>query len=228
MEQTTLLVLASNSPRRRQLLALGGWRVSIAPAEIDENPISGEDPRQYAMRMAAGKAKAVAESMQQDAIVIGADTIVVDKDTHGSEIILGKPLDDAEAGAMLRRLRGRTHKVYTSIAVVRTRNGVAHTDLCETEVKMRNYSDEEINSYVASGDPIDKAGAYAIQHEEFDPAESVRGCYANVVGLPLCYVARMLGKVGLELETDITRECRFNLEYPCLVYRQVTSKGTSR
>src|SRR5204863_5653183 len=102
--------------------------------------------------------------------------------------ILGKPIDNAEAFAMLTRLRGHTHQVYTGVALLRKSDGLLLKELSVTDVPMRDYSDEEINAYIATGDPLDKAGAYAIQHPQFQPVEHMRGCYASVMGLPLCLV----------------------------------------
>jgi len=151
-------------------------------------------------------------------IILAADTTVVD----GSDII-GKPKDSAEAVMMLTRLRGRTHQVYTGAALLRVSDGYLLTELGVTDVPMRNYSDEEINAYVATGDPLDKAGAYAIQHPEFSPVASMSGCYASVMGLPLCHVTRMLRKMNIKLESDVPSNCQKLLEYDCPIYASVLS-----
>ena len=211
-----MLVLASNSPRRRQLMTLGGWTFTLIPAAVDERPLSGEAPREYVLRLAEDKARAVADRLPQDALVIAADTAVVD----GGDI-LGKPDDERQAETMLRRLRGRSHLVYTALAVLRLSGGLLLTDLCQTEVPMRNYSDGEIADYISTGDPLDKAGAYAIQHAGFRPVERLSGCYANVMGLPLCHLVRTLEKLGVPSQGDVPTACQFTLQYDCRVYPQV-------
>ena len=110
--------------------------------------------------------------------------------------ILGKPADAYEAESMLRRLRGREHQVFTALAVVRRSEGFLALDWCVTDVPMRTYSDEEMCAYIATGDPLDKAGAYAIQHPDFSPVAELQGCFANVMGLPLCHVERTLMQAG--------------------------------
>ena len=218
------LVLASNSPRRRQLLAMTGWSFSVIPAEIDESIHPEEDPRQYVQRMAESKAKIVSDQVHADCLVIGADTIVVDEDGTGKEVILGKPVDAKDAFNILNHLRGHEHKVYTALAVVRALDGKVLSTLDTTRVCMRDYKQEEIAAYIETGDPFDKAGAYAIQHEAFHPVENLEGCYATVVGLPLCLVVRILMDFDVQPLTDITRDCRRDLSSPCLVYQQVVNE----
>jgi septum formation protein len=224
LSQTKLLVLASSSPRRKELLALGGWLFNIAPAEIDETPFSEEEPRQYVLRMAESKARTVAARQFADHLVVAADTIVVDS-RDKKEQILGKPADAVEAADMLLQLRGHQHFVYTAIAVMQVTDSLLLTDLCATQVPMRNYTDQEIQAYIDTGDPLDKAGAYAIQHAEFNPVQNLRGCYANVVGLPLCHLTRTLMKVGVKPEADIPGSCQAALHYACPVYNQVLCGG---
>jgi len=220
------LVLASNSPRRRELLALGGWMFNIRPTEVDERQRPGEAPGTYVLRLAESKARACAGSPQNrggmsptnmgmisagdDLTILAADTAVVD-----GKAILGKPKDMAEAVEMLRRLRSRTHQVYTGIAVMKLSSGNPGTDLCVTDVPMRAYSDEEIDAYIATGDPLDKAGAYAIQHPLFHPVETMSGCYASVMGLPLCHLTRTLRPLDIAPSTDISAECQSCLNYTC-------------
>lgn len=197
-------------------MAFGGWTFTLIPTEVDESPLAGEHPKDYVLRLAEGKARAAAQHAPEDALVIAADTTVVD----GSEI-LGKPADDIEAEAMLRRLRGRAHQVYTALALLHASDGRLLTDCCRTEVPMRQYSDEEMNAYIASGDPLDKAGAYGIQHQGFRPVEHLWGCYANVMGLPLCHLVRTLEKMSITSETDVPQACQAALQYDCPVYTQV-------
>ncbi len=213
-----LLVLASNSPRRRELLALGGWVFNTCYAEVDESQRPGEAPGTYVLRLAESKARTCAAfpknrgtmSAHEDLTILAADTAVVD-----GKAILGKPKDMAEAVEMLRQLRGRTHQVYTGIALIRMSDGNLGTDLCVTDVPMRAYSDQEIDAYVATGDPLDKAGAYAIQHPKFHPVETMSGCYASVMGLPLCHLTRTLRQLDIAPETDISAECQSCLNYTC-------------
>lgn len=210
------LVLASNSPRRKEMLALGGWTFQVLPAEIDERPWSQEPPRQYVLRMAETKARQIASQIGKECVVIGADTIVVD-----GEMILGKPIDSSEARNMLIRLRNKIHQVYTAIAIINTKDDQFWTDICITDVPMRNYSDQEMEDYIATGDPLDKAGAYAIQHPGFHPVTSLSGCYATVVGLPLCHLTRTLAKSGVPPLTDVPGECMKTLQYDCHISSRV-------
>ncbi|OGO36130.1 MAG: septum formation protein Maf [Chloroflexi bacterium RBG_16_56_8] len=206
------LLLASNSPRRRQLLALGIWPFSTSVADVDESRGSGEDPSNYVLRLAEAKARAASKSAGPDRIIVGADTAVVD----GMDI-LGKPKDPAEAAGMLRRLRAHSHQVYTALAVLRLRDGTLLTDLCVTDVPMRSYTDDQIESYVLTGDPLDKAGAYAIQHPGFNPVENMQGCYASVMGLPLCHLVRTLRKLDILPGADVASACQAYLQYQCPV-----------
>lgn len=215
-------MLASSSPRRKELLDLGGWLFNIAPAEIDETPFSEEEPRHYVLRMAESKAQTVAARQPADGFVVAADTIVVDS-LDEKEQILGKPADAAMAADMLLQLRGHQHIVYTAIAVMQVSDNLLLTDLCATPVPMRNYTDQEIQAYINTGDPLDKAGAYAIQHAEFNPVQNMRGCFANVVGLPLCHLTRTLIKVGVQAEADVPGSCQAALHYACPIFNQVLS-----
>lgn len=204
------LILASNSPRRRQLLALAGWTFSVSAADVDESQLPNESPADYVLRLAETKARTVEAEMDQ--VVLAADTAVVD----GGDI-LGKPRGHAEAITILERLRGQTHQVYTGLALLCPRDSLLLKEVCVTDVPMREYSDEEILAYVRTGDPLDKAGAYAIQHPGFHPVESISGCYANVMGLPVCYVILMMRQIGIQPDTDIFAGCETLLGYECPV-----------
>lgn len=224
------LVLASNSPRRRQLLTLTGWTFTVRPVNIDEHPLPGELPEAYVLRLAENKARAASLQAQPGQTVLAADTTVAD-----GSAILGKPADDGEARSMLRSLRGREHTVYTAIGVCRndppgaSASSLHHTvhqaglltDVCATRVWMREYSDEEIEVYIASGDPFDKAGAYAIQHPGFQPVARIKGCYSCVVGLPVCRVVSLLARFDLAPTVDVTAACSAHLDMdaPCPVYQ---------
>lgn len=212
----TEFVLASNSPRRKVLLSLAGIPFRVQAADINEDPLKDEEPKAYVTRLARDKNAVVARTLNQDAIVLAADTTVV---LDGE--ILGKPADADEARQMLERQRGRSHVVYTAIRLRRTADGAELTDLATTEVPMRNYSEGELEGYVASGDPLDKAGAYAIQNAEFHPVENLAGCYANVVGLPLCHLQRTLAKWDIHLDVDLPAACQRHLNYDCPVTEKI-------
>jgi septum formation protein len=199
-----LLVLASASPRRRELLAQAGYRFIVHPAHIPEDPLPNEDPIAYVVRLAREKAEAVLKAIRDQRteirdqgtensgsgncealIVLGADTTVV-----LANQILAKPEDANDAKRMLRMLSGKTHRVITGVALA-TGNG---TEIAAevTAVRFLALSDEEIAEYVATGEPLDKAGAYAIQGRAARWIPRIEGCYFNVVGLPLALVATML------------------------------------
>jgi len=181
----TNLVLASASPRRRELLALLGLPFEVAPADLAEPmPEQTRRPERVARALARAKAQAIAARYPQ-AVVLAADTVVCDRG-----YLLGKPADEAEAWALLRRLRGRWHRVITAVAVARGRR--LWIDHARTWVQMRCYRDDEIAAAIARGEPFDKAGGYAIQDPLFRPVRCFRGCYCNVVGLPLALVEQLL------------------------------------
>lgn len=208
------LVLASNSPRRRELLTLTGWTFSVSPADIDETPCPGEKPFDYVSRLAHEKALACRE--QGAEMVLAADTIVVE---NGE--LLGKPAFRSDAFRMLRRLRGHEHSVMTAIALYNRSSGRFEQDVCVTTVPMRDYSDAEILHYVESDDPMDKAGAYAIQHTGFHPVENFRGCFASVMGLPLCHIRRLAEGFGMTVSPNLVTLCEQVNRYACPIYRQV-------
>jgi len=183
---------------------------------VDESQHENESPADYVLRLAETKARAIKAQVHQ--IILAADTAVVD----GSDI-LGKPKDDADAFAMLTRLRGRTHQVYTALALLRLGDGLILKDLSVTDVPMRDYSDEEIHAYIQTGDAFDKAGAYAIQHRQFHPVANLSGCYASVMGLPICHVTRMMRKINLSPKADVPVNCQKHLEYECPVYKSILS-----
>ena len=186
------LVLASGSPRRREIMESAGLAFDVVLSRVTEDPPAArEGAGQYATRMARLKAEAVSTTLGHG-IVLGADTVVVLDGT-----ILGKPTSAAEAVDMLCRLRDRDHEVTTGLAVGDSETGLMETAAATSTVHMRRYGDDEIAAYVASGEPFDKAGGYAVQDPQFRPARGVEGCYLNVVGLPLCSAADLLGRFGL-------------------------------
>jgi len=210
------LILASMSPRRQTLMGLGGWDFNILPADVDETPLPGEAPKAYVLRLAEAKARATAGETRMEDVVIAADTTVAD-----GERILGKPHDAQEARIMLTQLRGRSHQVFTALAVYQPSTNRLETDMAATDVPMRDYHDEEIEDYITTGDPFDKAGSYAIQHPEFKPVEALSGCYANVVGLPLCHLTRTLKKFGITTENHLPTACQRTLDYQCTVFESI-------
>jgi MAF protein len=205
------LILASASPRRQQLFSLLGVLFSALTADVEENRGHREKPEEMVRRLSQAKAEALAADYPER-LTVAADTIVV---LDGQ--VLGKPDDADEATAMLRRLRSREHLVLSALTVLSPSTGQWITELVQTAVWMRPYSDEEISRYVASGDPMDKAGAYAIQHQEFKPVAYIQGCYASVMGLPLCHLSRALSRLGLTLSVDVPRVCQDFTGYRCLV-----------
>ena len=193
------LVLASQSPRRHALLTTLGLRFTVDAADVDETPLTDELPDALACRLCRAKAAAVA-ARHPTAAVLAADTMVALNDR-----LLGKPADASEAGEMLRMLRGRTHQVYTAVCVAHDGSLVAR--LSVSDVTMRPYSDAEIALYVATGDPLDKAGAYAIQHPLFAPVAAWTGCYAGIMGLPLRLVREMLCEAGVTVPGEVKTVC---------------------
>lgn len=216
MTQSPRLILASNSPRRKELLSLFDWPFEVQGAEVDEEPRGDESPRGYVLRLAEEKALAVGRRQIEDAVVLAADTTVV---LEGR--ILGKPADEAEASQMLEDLRGRSHQVFTGLALLHIGTGDLRTDLAESPVPMRAYSRTEIEEYIASGDPFDKAGGYAIQNSAFDPVDAFSDCFANVMGLPLCHLQRSLQKWGMAVGGDVPALCQAHIEYNCPVYEGI-------
>ena len=187
------LILASASPRRAELLRNAGIAFTVEPAQVLEEPRPREPPLAYAQRLARGKARAVF-ARHSDNVVLGADTVVVI-----DEYLLEKPTDDADAARMLRLLSGRTHQVITGVSLVGP--GDEQTEAEVTEVRFGSLSHEQIAAYIATREPMDKAGAYAIQGIASRWVERINGCYFNVVGLPVPRVYRMLK--ALEAKTHI-------------------------
>lgn len=221
--------MASASPRRRQFISELGFAHTTAAADIDESPRPGEQAEPLAARLALGKAMAVANSLpaaQGPALVIGADTVVA---LDGQ--LLGKPADTDEATRMLVALRGRVHQVHSGLAVVYVDTKTellceATTDASPDSVKnsvfpepsqvivntshvtMRPYSDAEIAAYIATGDPLDKAGAYAIQHRGFDPVAQLDGCPSGVMGLPVADLLMLLTRFGVAVDCPVASLCQ--------------------
>ncbi len=195
------VILASASPRRQQLLRLLQIPFRVQIAEIDETPHAAEDPAKTVQRLAHRKARVIARQ-NPDAFVLAADTLVVFRNE-----VIGKPAGSAEATAILRRLRGQRHTVLTAFALLHVTTELDLAETSETHVWMRPYTNQEIADYVASGDPLDKAAAYAIQHPSFRPVEHTEGCPVSVMGLPLCLVARAFRQSGVEGLAQVANSC---------------------
>ena len=202
------LVLASNSPRRQELLAVLGLPFVVRVVPVDEAERPGETPAEMVLRLA--RAKAAAVPLVDGELLIAADTTV---DLEGT--VLGKPRDEGDARRMLEAMRGRPHLVHSGIAL--RREGEIWSEVCSTTVVMRAYSAAEVEAYIASGGPLDKAGAYGIQDRPFSPAERIAGCYLNVMGLPLCHLAQGLLRWGVTPPALPPPYCRGLLGFPCPV-----------
>lgn len=215
---TCLLLLASGSPRRRELIELTGWKVAICPVPVDEMVQADERAEALAIRLARAKAQAAAAECSTCELVLAADTVVIDGD-----IILGKPVDAGDAEGMLRRLRDREHEVITALVLLQSASGEEIVETCKTVVPMRAYDNEALQSYIAGGSPLDKAGAYGIQDREFNPVElsQMQGCFANVMGLPMCHLQRALGRLGHDLAVDLPSRCIAHTGYDCSVYPEI-------
>lgn len=226
MSTSASLILASASQRRQQFLRDLGLPFTILVADIDETPLPGEDPALMTQRLAEAKAQAVAERLQTaatDAII--ADAIIIASDTTvalGSEIY-GKPSDVADAERMLRDLRAGVHDVISAVTVLHTRDSRLVTRINRTLVTMRDYSDAEIAAYVASGDPMDKAGAYGIQSPGFAPACALDGCFASVMGLPLADLCDLLADFGVRVTHSPAQVCAAINPFPCCADRSAHS-----
>jgi len=191
---TLELVLASVSPRRQELLRLIGLPFRVVPSEFDESAVPLWPPEQHVLESATAKANDIASRINEG-VVIGADTVVVVEDT-----VLGKPVDEDDARRMLRLLSGRSHYVYTGVCAVRRSKGKTSRsvrDCVRTEVLFCKLSKDVIDAYVATGEPLDKAGAYGIQERGSVLIEGIVGDYFNVVGLPVHRLSRLLAEVGV-------------------------------
>jgi septum formation protein len=193
MSMAPELILASQSPRRRELLALIGLAHEVRPADIDESYLDGETPEEHCERLARGKATALEGSVPGDAVIIGSDTIVV---VDG--VVLGKPSDANDAARMLRMLSGRSHTVLTAVAVMR--HGTLESAVERVAVTFRALDDAEIRAYIATREPMDKAGAYGIQGYGATIVSRIEGDYFAVMGLALNLLVRLLARVGLRYE----------------------------
>lgn len=191
--KTAPVILASNSPRRKELLRQIGLEFSVDPADVDERVLPDEPPEQYAVRVALDKAR-VAAVRARAGLIIAADTIVV---LDGE--ILGKPADAEDATRMLTKLSGRAHTVITGLAIKDASTGKELTRASSTRVWFRAITQREIAAYVSTGEPLDKAGAYGIQQRGALLVDKIEGCYFNVVGLPLSLLGELLQAFGVDM-----------------------------
>ena len=208
------LILASNSPRRKELLALFGLPFTTSPSNTNEEKLDLETPEQYVIRMAYEKGRC--KQLAADEFALSADTIV---ELDGE--VIGKPTDEADAKIILKKMRGKTHLVHTAISLHKGETDEIMREICHTKVSMRNYSDEEIQTYLNKNNYLDKAGAYAIQDLAFHPVERIEGCYSNVMGLPLCSLFRLFQQAGFRLDIKIAERCQGYNDITCEVYPQI-------
>ncbi|HEY58930.1 MAG TPA: septum formation inhibitor Maf [Anaerolineae bacterium] len=216
MHQAAGIVLASGSPRRRDLVTWLGFPVVGRAVDVDERRLPEESPARYVRRLAEQKARAGAIGAPAGWVVVGGDTAVVFQGR-----VLGKPRDGVEARHMLEALRGRPHQVLSGVAVYRPADEALWSTVVGTRVFMRAMSDAELEAYIASGDPMDKAGAYAIQNQDFHPVERIEGCYANVVGLPLCHLAQGLAALLGPPRHQVALQCQRAFGYNCPIHERV-------
>jgi len=207
------IILASNSPRRKELLGLALLPFTVDSADVDESVLDGEKPEAYVRRLALAKAGETAKRHGADCIVLGSDTTVV-----LDEEIIGKPIDKVDAARILTSLCGRSHQVYTGIAAVNNASGTIVSRVIRTDVPMRAYTSDEMNTYIESGDPMDKAGAYGIQNSDFVAKAELSGCFASVMGFPICAVASLISASGLLLEEGVEVRCQKLIGYNCPVF----------
>lgn len=206
-------LLASQSPRRRELLGLLGYPFTSVAANADETAVTTPDPAKNVVETATLKAAIVASQLPRPdcrQIILAADTTVA---LDGA--MLNKPASAEEARQMLMTMRDRSHQVLTGYVLWDTLSGKKWTGVDTAVVTMRPYTNQEIDSYIATGDPMDKAGAYAIQHPEFQPVAQLHGCYLNVMGLPICHLLSTLAQFDVPTRADLTAVRQAHKNYPC-------------
>ena len=215
---TKKLILASDSPRRNELLGLLGVPFTKRPAEIDERKRESESPHEYVERMASEKGST--HVIGKDEIVLSADTIV---ELDG--LVIGKPADEHDAWKILKLLRGKTHHVFTALSLHLDESNSVLSDISQTLVTMREYSDSEIKDYISRGEYADKAGGYAIQDPLFHPVSEIRGCYSNVMGLPLCHMFRLFKQAEISMDVEIAGVCQRYNDITCEVYPSIVNEN---
>lgn len=224
----TKLILASGSPRRRVLIQLLDYPSQVVVSNVDEEAILITDPAAYVMETARQKASAVTQMLAdhqsqaapaESLILVAADTTVA---LDGE--ILGKPADADQARDMLRRQRNRDHQVHTGLVVSELDSGRTANGVHSVTVTMRPYTDEEIEAYIATGDPFDKAGAYAIQHPIFSPVATLEGCFLAVVGLSVCHLALLLEDLGIAPRIQMAALWEAHQGFDCPLFNKISGK----
>ncbi len=219
----TQFILASQSPRRRELLHLCGYPFQIQTVPVNEDSITHPDPALNSIRTAQLKARALAEHLPdsplENRLIIAADTIVA---ANGE--MLGKPGNDIRAWEMLTSLRNKMHEVHTGVSIIDLTSRDEHHGVHTAEVTMRDYSDAEIAGYIATGDPIDKAGGYAIQHQQFQPVAHLNGCFLGVMGLSICHLLQMLSDLRVPVRANLIELKKSHDFFPCPVYDKLAQK----
>jgi MAF protein len=210
------LILASASPRRKELLTLLGLAFEVQPGQNDESIEPGENPLDYVQRMAIEKGRNYTK--RENNWVLSADTIV---EQNGR--VIGKPRHVFEAEEILKTLRAQDHQVFTAMNL--SQDGQSLSTHCKTTVTMRDYSDEEMLAYIHTNSPMDKAGGYAIQDTKFHPVSSLKGCWANVMGLPLCHLYKLMQQAKLKPEAGIAERCQSYLGINCPVFAEILNEA---
>jgi septum formation protein len=198
------------------MLGWTGWNFSSISNQVDETRMPNEPVRDYVLRLAETKCNTEITEAGKGDFILAADTVVV-LDNQ----ILGKPVDAEHAKLMLKSLCGRQHQVISGIAVRKNMNCDVLVDMCQSYVQMRHYTDDEIDAYVHSGDAMDKAGSYAIQNPDFNPVIDFAGCFASVMGLPLCHLERTLMQFRDYLFANLAEKCQKQLDYHCPIHKSI-------
>ena len=185
------IILASSSPRRKELLQSVGIQFEVIAPSSDESLLHNDNPKDYVQRLASEKAISVSKNLKGEFLVIGADTIVVIDNE-----ILGKPSDEEDARAILSRISGSVHHVLTAFSIAKPKDKILHSEVVDTKVRVKTLEPKEIEGYIKTGEPMDKAGAYGIQGFGAFMIKEIEGSYTNVVGLPLVEVLEALNKLG--------------------------------
>lgn len=223
------LILASASPRRRELIRLLDYPSQVIVSNVDEDAIAIADPAAYVLETARQKAAAVVQLLKAEGRSACPEYVEGVKNERGERVILvaadttvaldgkmlGKPLDAAEARQMLHRLRNRNHIVYTGLVVMELESRKTAVGVHPATVTMRSYSEAEIEAYIATGDPFDKAGGYAIQHPTFNPVSNFDGCYLGIMGLSVCHFVELLKGLGIPPRVDTAALLNAHRGYNC-------------
>jgi len=219
-------LLVSQSPRRRELLQLIGYPFSTAVAQADEESVTHPNPVVNVVETARLKTAVVFPQM--DANIFTPKTVLLAADTTVAldNQMLNKPADDHEARQMLLVLKNRRHEVYTGVVLVDSKSGQEMSFTSTAVVTMRNYSEVEMAAYIATGDPLDKAGSYAIQHPTFRPVASLKGCYLNVMGLPICELLLALSRWSIPMIADLIAVAQAHQQYPCPHFQELQAQHT--